>query len=69
MTELSHHRTSHGSEGGTPAAAKNGEQWMTGMKLVALSNLLVLAMFLMMLDTSIIATAVGVTVAVTQNRL
>jgi cell division protein FtsL len=33
------------------------------MKLAALTNLLVLAMFLMMLDTSIIATAVGVTVS------
>ncbi|EAQ84790.1 hypothetical protein CHGG_08804 [Chaetomium globosum CBS 148.51] len=58
VTELSHHRASHGSEAGTSAAAKNGEQWVTGMKLVALSILLVLAMFLMMLDTSIIATAV-----------
>ncbi|KAH6617164.1 major facilitator superfamily domain-containing protein [Chaetomium tenue] len=58
VTELSHHRASHGSEAGTSAAAKNGEQWVTGVKLVALSILLVLAMFLMMLDTSIIATAV-----------
>ncbi|KAK3292403.1 major facilitator superfamily domain-containing protein [Chaetomium fimeti] len=58
VTELSHHRISHGSEQGTSAATKNEAQWVTGMKLVALTNLLVVAMFLMMLDTSIIATAI-----------
>ncbi|KAH6842670.1 major facilitator superfamily domain-containing protein [Chaetomium sp. MPI-CAGE-AT-0009] len=58
VTEFSHHRVSHGSEEGTSAAAKNEAQWVTGMKLLALSNLLVVAMFLMMLDASIIATAI-----------
>lgn len=67
MAEFSHHRVSHGSK--APAAAKNGPQWVTGMKLVVLTNLLVVAMFLMMLDTSIIATAVGVTVPVTRNQV
>jgi hypothetical protein len=67
VAELSHHRVSHGLE--APTAAKDGAQWVTGMKLVALTNLLVLAMFLMMLDTSIIATAVGVTIPVTRSRV
>ena len=41
------------------AAAKNDAQWMTGNPLLALLCLISISMFLVMLDTSIIATAVG----------
>ena len=41
------------------AAAKNDAQWMTGNPLLALLCLISTSMFLVMLDTSIIATAVG----------
>jgi hypothetical protein len=59
ITELSHHRVpSNASENAVPPA-KNGPQWVTGMKLAALSFLVAAAMFLIMLDTSIIATAVS----------
>ncbi len=41
------------------AAAKNDAQWMTGNPLLVLLGLITTSMFLVMLDTSIIATAVG----------
>ena len=44
------------------AAAKNDAQWMTGHPLLVLLCLITTSMFLVMLDTSIIATAVGANV-------
>jgi hypothetical protein len=66
VTELSHHRVpSNASQDAVPPA-KDGPQWVTGTKLAALSFLVAAAMFLIMLDTSIIATAVS---AVLTNTL
>ncbi|KAK4033297.1 major facilitator superfamily domain-containing protein [Parachaetomium inaequale] len=57
VTKVSHLRLSDASQDGS-AAAKHGAQWVTGTELAALSIVLIAAMFLMMLDTSIIATAI-----------
>jgi hypothetical protein len=67
VTELSHFRHSDASQDGS-AAAKHGAQWVTGMELAALSVVLIAAMFLMMLDTSIIATAVSATAVHARDR-
>jgi MFS family permease len=55
VTQLSHRRPSNDEA----AVAKNEPDWMTGGKLWVLSTCLITAIFLMMLDTSIIATAVS----------
>jgi hypothetical protein len=58
VEQESHPYSSDASEDGL-AAAKNDEQWVTGGQLVALLCLLTTSMFLVMLDNSIIATAVS----------
>lgn len=58
MDQEAHPHRSNGLEEGA-AVAKNEAQWMTGKRLVALLSFLTTAMFLVMLDNSIIATTVG----------
>jgi hypothetical protein len=50
------------------AVAKDEAQWTTGKRLVALLALLTAAMFLVMLDNSIIATAVSSAVVGRRTR-
>lgn len=58
LDEISHPQTESASEDEPPFTGDEA-QWVSGKKLVILSNLLIVAMFLMMLDTSIISTAVS----------
>ncbi|KAH6617732.1 major facilitator superfamily domain-containing protein [Chaetomium sp. MPI-SDFR-AT-0129] len=59
LDEISHPQTGSASEDDPdPTPTSEEGQWVSGRKLVILSNLLIAAMFLMMLDTSIISTAI-----------
>jgi hypothetical protein len=64
VTQLSHRRPSNDDQA---VVEKDEPEWLTGSKLYIVSTCLITAMFLMMLDASIIATAASTAVVETRH--